>query len=240
MTTLSPSLRAEALQLIEDVLRLDVQSTREPWTSEPNPARGAWIKGNSGEWAALACGDTDIRAKGNALLIALYRTAAPRLASLLKGVIEGEESGADVALLELELAAARSEIELANEEIARAEASRVKAERERDEAKELLSTEEELNAEYDRLGTMQRERERPFIEAWQKATGQPNTLPDYGAIMSWICDRAEAAETALREADAALMHIAAGLTAPSPAREASAEAENAPVEIVKKERQDNE
>jgi len=49
--------------------------TPGPWEAESGGGRGAWIKGATGEWAALACGDTDGSADANARLIA----AAPDL-----------------------------------------------------------------------------------------------------------------------------------------------------------------
>lgn len=42
------------------------EHTPEPWITEPGGGRGAWIKGANGEWAALACGDTDQSASNNA------------------------------------------------------------------------------------------------------------------------------------------------------------------------------
>ena len=44
--------------------------TPGPWEPEKSGGRGLWIKGSNGEWAALACGDTDERAEANALAIA--------------------------------------------------------------------------------------------------------------------------------------------------------------------------
>lgn len=44
--------------------------TPGPWKAEPGAKRGAWVKGATGEWAALACGDTDESASANARLIA--------------------------------------------------------------------------------------------------------------------------------------------------------------------------
>lgn len=53
----------------------DGKWTPGPWTAEPQAGRGAWIKGSTGEWVALSCGDTDERARDNAHLI----VAAPKL-----------------------------------------------------------------------------------------------------------------------------------------------------------------
>jgi len=43
--------------------------TPTPWSAEQNGGRGSWIKGATGEWAALSCGDTDASAEANAALI---------------------------------------------------------------------------------------------------------------------------------------------------------------------------
>lgn len=56
------------------------EHTQGPWQAEANAGRGAWIKGSTGEWAALSCGDTDERARANARLIA----AAPDLLAALE------------------------------------------------------------------------------------------------------------------------------------------------------------
>lgn len=65
------------------------------------------------------------------------------------------------------------------------------------QAREAERLQEEVS-EHDTLRDLMRRREQPWIERWQAATGQPNTLPDYGVILAWIADRAEAAE---REAE---------------------------------------
>lgn len=57
--------------------------TPGPWNAEPMTGRGAWVKGSSGEWAALSCGDTDATAEANARLIA----AAPDLLAALKKIV---------------------------------------------------------------------------------------------------------------------------------------------------------
>lgn len=57
--------------------------TPGPWTAEPMVGRGAWVKGVTGEWAALSCGDTNERAQSNASLIA----AAPELYEALEGFV---------------------------------------------------------------------------------------------------------------------------------------------------------
>jgi hypothetical protein len=57
--------------------------TPGPWNAEPMTGRGAWVKGSSGEWAALSCGDTDTTAEANARLIA----AAPELLEALNKII---------------------------------------------------------------------------------------------------------------------------------------------------------
>ena len=53
-------------------------------------------------------------------------------------------------------------------------------------------------AGYDTLFDLAAGRERPWIEAWRRASGKPDTLPDYGEMLNWLCSRAEAA--AAREA----------------------------------------
>lgn len=58
--------------------------TPGPWTAEPMVGRGAWVKGATGEWAALSCGDTNERAQANASLIA----AAPELYDALKAITD--------------------------------------------------------------------------------------------------------------------------------------------------------
>lgn len=52
--------------------------TPGPWIAEEGVGKGAWIKGASEEWSALACGDTHETANANARLIA----AAPELLEL--------------------------------------------------------------------------------------------------------------------------------------------------------------
>jgi hypothetical protein len=54
--------------------------TPGPWMREPQGGRGSWIRGENGEWAALACGDTDESANANACLIA----GAPEMLAALK------------------------------------------------------------------------------------------------------------------------------------------------------------
>lgn len=49
-------------------------------------------------------------------------------------------------------------------------------------------------AGYDTLFDLALKRESQWIEAWQEETGKQNTLPDYGVILAWICDRAETAQ----------------------------------------------
>lgn len=66
----------------------------ERWIVEPNARRGAWIMNSeSGEWTALACGDTDKSAAQHARLIA----AAPELLEALTqalGVLDGMTANA--------------------------------------------------------------------------------------------------------------------------------------------------
>lgn len=53
--------------------------TPGPWVVEQNGGKGAWIAGSTGEWAALACGDSNATAEANARLIA----AAPEMLEAL-------------------------------------------------------------------------------------------------------------------------------------------------------------
>ncbi len=57
-----------------------------------------------------------------------------------------------------------------------------------------VETLREREAAYDTIFDLQRKRERPWIEAWQKASGKPNTLPDYGEMLNWLCGQIEAVE----------------------------------------------
>src|SRR5262245_55570097 len=41
---------------------------------------------------------------------------------------------------------------------------------------------------------LQRKRERPWIERWRQETGKHDSVPDYGATLEWIMDKAEQAE----------------------------------------------
>ena len=47
-----------------------------------------------------------------------------------------------------------------------------------------------------------------WIEAWRKATGKPDTLPDYGEMLGWLCGQIEAAEARVVELAGALDKIA--------------------------------
>ena len=74
----------------------------------------------------------------------------------------------------------------------------------RDDKNKLIAAVEALRedvAGYKSLFDMAQKRERPWIEAWRKATGKHGTLPDYGKLLAWICDRAEAGQA--REAELA-------------------------------------
>ena len=56
---------------------------------------------------------------------------------------------------------------------------------------------------FDSLFKMAQKRERPWIKAWQKATGKAGRLPDYGKLLIWLCDRAETAEARVAELEGA-------------------------------------
>jgi len=88
--------------------------TPGPWEREKGAGRGAWIKGRSGEWAALACGGNDETAEANARMIA----AAPDLLDVarltLRTILDeaertGYETPADTMLVaELEAVIAKA------------------------------------------------------------------------------------------------------------------------------------
>lgn len=40
---------------------------------------------------------------------------------------------------------------------------------------------------------LQRKRERPWIERWRQETGKELSVPDYGALLQWIMDKADSA-----------------------------------------------
>jgi hypothetical protein len=61
----------------------ETKHTPGPWTAEMGAGKGAWVKGSTGEWSALACGDTDESANANAALIA----AAPDLLSACRAAL---------------------------------------------------------------------------------------------------------------------------------------------------------
>lgn len=65
------------------------EHTKEPWQAEPETGRGAWIKGATGEWSALSCGDNDESGKANARRIcaAINATAGIPTEALEAGVV---------------------------------------------------------------------------------------------------------------------------------------------------------
>lgn len=81
-----------------------IKCTPGPWTAEPGGGRGAWVKGANGEWAALACGDSDERAAHNAAAIAtlpeLYEALerAERKLSAYVGVCKDDKELVDTVL----------------------------------------------------------------------------------------------------------------------------------------------
>lgn len=62
----------------------ETKHTPGPWLAEVSAAKVAWIQGSNGEWAALACGETDASAAANARLIA----AAPDMLEALTALVE--------------------------------------------------------------------------------------------------------------------------------------------------------
>lgn len=80
--------------------------------------------------------------------------------------------------------------------------------RERDELKESLAMSMAEALEQEELEALMRRRELPFIRRWQQETGKGELVhPDYGDILRWIMDKADAAESeaaALRERVAGL------------------------------------
>jgi hypothetical protein len=62
--------------------------------------------------------------------------------------------------------------------------------------RELRETEED-RAALQALFDLQVRRETLWIERWQQETGNPLSLPDYGDILAWILDKADAAEAKL-------------------------------------------
>ncbi len=68
---------------------MEAKHTPGPWEPEAGVARGAWIQGSNGNWAALACGETDEEARANARLIA----AAPDLYEALQQALAVHGNG---------------------------------------------------------------------------------------------------------------------------------------------------
>lgn len=58
--------------------------TATPWEAEPNGGRGGWIRGRSGEWSALACGDDNTTAQANASFIVRAVNSHDALVEALK------------------------------------------------------------------------------------------------------------------------------------------------------------
>ncbi len=52
---------------------------------------------------------------------------------------------------------------------------------------------QDRNDELKRLFELQRERARPWIERWRVATGKTLSVPDYGDMLGFICDRGDRA-----------------------------------------------
>ena len=44
---------------------------------------------------------------------------------------------------------------------------------------------------------MAQERERPYVEQWQRETGKPDTLPDYSDLLHWVIGKNERLRTSL-------------------------------------------
>ena len=78
--------------MADDATEQRAGHTPGPWRAEEGTGRGAWIMGSTGEWSALACGDTDESARANAQLIAaapdLYEAALAAKNLLIKDLEE--------------------------------------------------------------------------------------------------------------------------------------------------------
>lgn len=146
-------------------------------------------------------------------------TCACRFQSVESAIRQGSETGElvdpDVPVHECDLhKALRERVFIADTEVTRLQAAnahwhlRVSQMKTDADATEVLR---ERVAEHDSLFDLAQKRERPWIEAWRKATGKHNTLPDYGEMLAWICDRAEAAEAHVVELAGALEAIAKGM-----------------------------
>ena len=85
----------------------------------------------------------------------------------------------------------------ANKECDAMHARLAEVERERDKA--LVEVDE-----YEHLSDLQRKREQPWIEQWRVETGQPLSLPDYGQMLGWILDKADAAQARVQVLEEAL------------------------------------
>lgn len=67
--------------------------TPGPWVAEQDGGKGSWVKGVTGEWAALSCGDTDESANANAHLIAAAPVLYAALDELVSTIIIDDDEG---------------------------------------------------------------------------------------------------------------------------------------------------
>lgn len=67
---------------------MSAQHTPTPWSAEVGGGRGSWIKGYTGEWTALSCGDTDASAEANARFIVRAVNCHDELLAALEGDID--------------------------------------------------------------------------------------------------------------------------------------------------------
>jgi hypothetical protein len=70
----------------------------------------------------------------------------------------------------------------------------------------LTEAREEVT-EYEALADLMRRREQPWVSCWQKETGKPHTLPDYGEFLGWLVNKLEYTEAKLATAWLKLKNI---------------------------------
>jgi hypothetical protein len=89
---------------------MSAQHTPTPWGAEPKGGKGSWIKGASGEWAALSCGDEDATADANAEFICRAVNAHDDLVAALKYARDkADEYGSVINFAMIDAALAKAE-----------------------------------------------------------------------------------------------------------------------------------